>query len=122
MTTDRRAQGLCEEPDADPDVTCDQPAGDHACTDNKIRCPHHCDCDLDEPTTVDVVIVMSYDEVKHPADACRDLLAYLRQTPDENHTVHFEVTPVDGGATVYLSLTGAQQNPTPAQPDAEGAA
>jgi len=118
MTADRRVRGLCEEPEIDADVTCDQPAGDHACIDDRVRCSHHCDCDLEESATVDVVIVMSFEDVKHPADACRDLLAYLRQTPDEHHTVHFEVTPVDGGATAYLSLTGEQQNPTVPEPGA----
>jgi len=125
MTTDRRARGLCEEPDADRDVTCDQPAGDHTCGDTYIRCPGHCTCGLPEPTAVDVVIAMSFEDVKHPADACRDLLAYLRRmTADENDTVHFEVTPIDGGGeTVHLSLTGAQQNPaTTPEPGAEGAA
>jgi hypothetical protein len=68
---------------------------------------------------VDVAVVLSFEDVTDPVAACRAFLADLRRVPHAYHTVHFEVTPVDGGETMYLSFTGAQQLRTSVYTEAE---
>lgn len=81
---------------------------DHTCDDMKPRCKQHCSCRLEEPTTVDISIYRTAENVTDPAEACREFLRLLREDPNP-YPLHFEVTPVDGGPTTHVSLTGPQQ-------------